>query len=357
MAMSEELRFGIVGAGMIAEYHIQAMKAVAGVRPVGVFGPTTERREAVARKYGIRSYASLNAMLADPEINAVAVASPSGRHAENSIAAARAGKHVMCEKPLETTPARSQSILDACSKAGVILAPIFQYRYGAGAALIEEAIRTGRFGRLLFSSARIKWFRPQSYYDSGAWRGTWELDGGGCLMNQSIHAIDLMIHFGGVPAEVYGIAATMTHAIEVEDAAAAVVRFAGGTLGVIESSTSCEPGFPLEVSVSGERGTATLTGDAISAWTFADREPLDEKVASAAATGMGDGSKDPKSINVAGHIKVIENMLRAARGDSSGLVNPLEARYPIDVICGIYESARVGRPIPLPWKPENPGAE
>jgi predicted dehydrogenase len=296
-------------------------------------------------------------MLADAEINAVAVASPSGCHAENSIAAARAGKHVMCEKPIETTPERAQSIIDACGKAGVVLAPIFQYRYGAGAALIEEAIRTGRFGRLLFSSARIKWFRPQSYYDSGAWRGTREFDGGGCLMNQSIHAIDLMLRFGGVPAEVYGAAAAMTHDIEVEDTAAAVVRFAGGALGVIESSTSCEPGFPLEVSVSGERGTATLAGDAISVWAFRDREPLDEKAAAAASGSLGDGSKDPKSINVAGHIKVIENMLRAIRGDSAGLVNPVEARYPIDVICGVYESARLGRPVPLPWKPEKRGTE
>ncbi|MDR1520229.1 MAG: Gfo/Idh/MocA family oxidoreductase [Planctomycetota bacterium] len=348
--MAEDLRFGIIGAGMIAEYHAQAMEAVAGVRPIGTFGVIPEQKEAFARKHGMKSYATLEEMLADREVNAVSIATPSGHHAENSIAAARAGKHVLCEKPLEITPAKAQTVIDACREADVILAPVFQYRHGDAAMLVKEAIAAGRFGRILFSSARVKWFRPQSYYDSGAWRGTWELDGGGCLMNQSIHAIDLMIWFAGVPIEVYGAAATLTHKIEVEDNAAALVRFANGVAGTIESSTSCEPGFPLEVQVSGERGTATLAGDRLAGWNFSDRHPLDERVP-ALASGMGDGGKDPKAINVAGHMRVIESLLRAARGDRSGIVNPLEARYPIDVICGIYEAKKLGRPVPLPWKP------
>ncbi|MDR1535757.1 MAG: Gfo/Idh/MocA family oxidoreductase [Planctomycetota bacterium] len=347
--MSEDLRFGIIGAGMIAEYHAQAMRAVPGVRPEGVFGVIPEQMEAFARKHQIKAYPSLEAMLADPGINAVSIATPSGHHGENSLAAARAGKHVMCEKPLEITPARAQDIIDACRTAGVILAPVFQYRYGEGAKLIREALAAGRFGRVLLSSARVKWFRPQSYYDSGAWRGTWELDGGGCLMNQSIHAIDLMIHFGGVPSEVYGAVATLTHKIEVEDNAVALVKFADGVAGTIESSTSCEPGFPPEVQVSGEKGTATLAGDRLVGWNFGDRHPLDGRVATL-STGMGDGGKDPKAISITGHIQVIEGLLGAVRGDRSGLVDPLEARYPLDVICGIYESARLGRPVPLPWQ-------
>ena len=349
--MTRELGFGIIGAGMIAEYHARAMQAAEGARPVGVFGGRTERRDDFARRHGIRSYASLDEMLADPEVQAVSIATPSGSHGESAIAGARAGKHVLCEKPLETTPARAQAIIDACRQAGVTLAPIFQYRHGAGASLIREALEAGRFGKVLFSSARIRWFRPQSYYDSGAWRGTWALDGGGCLMNQGIHAIDLMLLFGGAPSEVYGAAATLTHRIEVEDNAAALVRFANGAVGTIEASTSCEPGLPLEVSVSGERGTAVLTGDNISAWTFRDSHPLDARAASA-ASDTGNAASDPKAIKLDGHIQVIQGLARAAlQGDKSGVVDPLEARYPLDVICGIYESRKLGRPVPLPWKP------
>ena len=349
--MTREIGFGIVGAGMIAEYHAKAMEAAEGARPVGVFGGGEARRNDFAGRHGIKSYASLEDMLADPEVQAVSIASPSGSHGESAISCANAGKHVLCEKPLETTPARAQAIIDACRQAGVTLAPIFQYRHGAGARLIQEAIRVGRFGRMLFSSARLRWFRPQSYYDSGVWRGTWTLDGGGCLMNQGIHAIDLMILFGGVPYEVYGAAATLTHRIEVEDNAAAIVRFANGAVGTIEASTSCEPGLPLEVSVSGERGTAVLTGDGISSWVFRDSHPMDDRVASA-ASGSGDAASDPKAISLDGHIQTVQGMVRAILlGDRSGVIDPLEARHPLDVICGIYESQKLGRPVPLPWKP------
>lgn len=347
--MSQELCFGVVGAGMIADYHIQAMEGVEGARAKAVFGPTPERADALAKKHGLKAYYSLDAMLADPDINAVSIASPTGKHAEAAVAAAQAGRHILCEKPLDITPARGQEIIDACRKAGVILAPIFQYRYGFGAALIREALAKGRFGRVLFSSARIKWFRSQAYYDSGAWRGTWDLDGGGCLMNQSIHAIDLMVSFAGVPAQVFGTWATRSHAIKVEDVAVAMVRFENGVMGTIEASTACQPGFPLEVEVSGERGTATLRGDQIARWSFVDEDPMDAKAATVAGE-MGSGASDPKGISVEGHKQVIANMVKALRGDASGLVDPVEARYPIDIICGIYEAQKTGAPVALPWK-------
>lgn len=343
----KELRFGIIGSGMIAEFHMNAIRAAGNMRVKGSFsiGPNAV---AFAEQNGITAYASLEAMLADPGIDAVTIATPSGFHGDSAVAAAKAGKHVLCEKPVEITPEKAKRVVDACVANNVILAPVFQSRYGAGARLIRKAIDAGRFGKVLLSSAKVKWFRPQSYYDAADWRGTWEVDGGGCLMNQSIHAIDLMTWFGGVPSGVFGYWATKTHDIPVEDNAVGVVRFQGGVMGVIEASTSCAPGFPLEVSLSGERGSATLSADAITTWSFADDDPLDAEVAKLGSS-LGSGGSDPKGISIDGHVAVLRDMLRAVNGEKNDLVSGLEARHPIEIICGIYESAKTGCEIPLPY--------
>jgi predicted dehydrogenase len=284
--------------------------------------------------------------LATAPIDAVTVATPTGLHGTVAIPAARAGKHVLCEKPLDTTPERSRSIVDACRESGVLLAPVFQYRFGAGAVTLKRAIERNRFGRILFVSGRVKWWRPQSYYDSGAWRGTWALDGGGCLMNQSIHTIDLILHFGGSPDQVFGYTSTRTHTgIEVEDNACAVVRFRSGAIGVIESSTSCAPGFPLRIEVSGERGTAALEGDSIAEWCFADEEPGDEAIlASLKGRALGDGASDPKAISIEGHRLQIADLTRAILSGSPPAIDGAEATIPVELVCGIYESMRTGRP-------------
>lgn len=343
----KELCFGIIGSGMIAEFHLNAIRAAGNMRVKGSFsiGPNAVE---FAERNGIIAYASLEAMLADTEINAVTIATPSGYHGDSAVAAATAGKHVLCEKPVEITPEKARRVVDACVVNNVILAPVFQSRYGAGAQLIRKAIDTGRFGKVLLSSAKVKWFRPQSYYDAADWRGTWEVDGGGCLMNQSIHAIDLMTWFGGIPAGVSGYWSTQTHTVPVEDNAVGVVRFQGGVMGVIEASTSCAPGFPLEVSVSGERGTATLSADTVTTWSFADDDPLDADVAKI-GTSLGSGGSDPKGISIEGHVAVLRAMLRAVNGERNDLVSGLEARYPVEIICGIYESARTGREVSLPY--------
>lgn len=342
------LCFGIIGSGMIADYHLSAIKAAENIRVKGSFsiGPNAVE---FAEQNGITAYASLEAMLADPEIDAVTIATPSGYHGDAAVAAAKAGKHVLCEKPVEITPEKAKRVVDACVADKVILAPVFQSRYGVGARFIRRALDAGRFGKVLLCSAKVKWFRPQSYYDAADWRGTWEVDGGGCLMNQSIHAIDLMTWFGGVPAGVFGYWATRTHDIPVEDNAVGVVRFQGGVMGVIEASTSCAPGFPLEVSVSGERGTATLSADAVTAWNFVDDDPLDAEVAKLGSSSFGSGGSDPKGIRIDGHVAVLRDMLRAVKGEKNDLVSGLEARYPIEIICGIYESAKIGCEIPLPY--------
>jgi predicted dehydrogenase len=342
----DSVRFGIIGAGTIGAFHAEAIRAVDGARLTAVFDSVGERSRDFAAKHGIEAYADLDEFLARAPIDAVTVATPTGLHASVAIPSARAGKHVLCEKPLDTTTAKARSIVDACRQSGVILSPVFQSRFGTGATAMKKAIDAGRFGRLLFVSGRIKWLRSQAYYDSGAWRGTWELDGGGCLMNQSIHGIDLMLHFAGAPAEVFGYTATRTHArLEVEDNACAVIRYASGAMGVIESSTSCAPGFPQQIEVSGERGTAAIEGDAIVRWQFADSEPGDASVlAEMGGSSLGSGASDPKGISIEGHRRQIDDMVGAILRGTKPAVDGAEAQLPVELVCGIYESMKTGRP-------------
>ena len=341
-----KVRFGIIGAGVISAFHAEAIKGVKNALLTSVFDVDQARARQFAAQHGIESYDDLDRFLATAPIDAVTVATPTGLHAVVAIPAARAGKHVLCEKPLDTTPEKSQAIIDACRENGVILAPVFQYRFGAAAVTIKSAIQAGRFGRILFVSGRIKWLRTQEYYDSGAWRGTWALDGGGCLMNQSIHTIDLMIHFGGPPEQVFGYTATRTHTgIEVEDNACAVVRFKSGAMGVIESSTSCAPGLPLRIEVSGERGTAAIEADAIAEWRFADVEPGDKEIlASVEGRSLGDGASDPKAISVEGHRLQIADLTAAVLDASRPAIDGAQAKIPVELICGIYQSMKTGRP-------------
>lgn len=346
MSMSKNVRFGIIGAGMISHFHAKAVADAEGAELGGVFSPREESRKEFVSRHGGRAYGTLRELLADPAIDAVAIATPTGLHRDSAIPAAKAGKHVLCEKPLETTPERAQEIIDACRENNVMLAPVFQYRFSLAAMLVKKAVEQGRFGKILMANARIKWFRPQSYYDSGAWRGTRELDGGGCLMNQSIHAIDLLLHLAGTPSEVYGHAMTAAHKrIDVEDTAAAVIRFANGAVGVIESATSLAPGWPLEVEVSGTRGTARITAESLTVWDFADGDPLDEKAAALkTANAASSGASDPAAINTDGHRKIIEDLVKSIRGGAKAVIDGEEAKLPIELICGIYESVKTKMP-------------
>jgi len=341
-----KVRFGIVGAGMIANYHAEAIRTVPQAELVAVCGTNPARTKAFADKRGIAAYTDLDTFLAQAPIDAVTIATPTGLHEAVAVPAAKAGKHILCEKPLDVTPEKSQAIITACRQAGVILAPVFQYRFGHGAITVKKALDAGRFGKLLLVSGRIKWWRSQEYYDSGAWRGTWDLDGGGCLMNQSIHTIDLMLHFGGKPEQVFGYTATRTHTgIEVEDNACAVLRYENGALGVIEASTSCAPGFPLRIEVSGERGTAIIEGDTIIDWRFADTDPGDAAIlAQIGGRALGSGASDPKAISTEGHRLQIEDMTRAILTGTPPAIDGAEAKTPVELICGIYASMQSGRP-------------
>src|SRR4051794_39206199 len=273
--------FGIVGCGMIAEFHTKAIHEIPGARVVAAYSRSESNGAKIAGLAGggCRVFDDLDAMLALPEIDVVCVCTPSGAHLEPGVKAARAGKHVVVEKPLEITLPRCDAIIRACDEAGVRLCTIFPSRFSRANLALKTAIDTGRFGRLTLGDTYVKWWRTQEYYDSGGWRGTWSLDGGGALMNQAIHNVDLLLWLMGDVESVQALTATLAHLrIEVEDTAVAALRFKNGALGVIEAATSAFPGLLKRTEIHGERGSARVEQDDITLWDFQLKVPSDAEI-------------------------------------------------------------------------------
>ena len=247
--------FGIIGCGTIAHFHARAIADVRGAKLVACYDNVPAAADRLAEATGCKAYHDLDAMLADPAVEVVTIGTPSGAHCEPAVAAARAGKHVIVEKPLEITLRRCDQIIEACDKAGVVLSTIFPSRFHESSSELKRAIEQGRFGRLTLGDAIVKWYRTQDYYDSGAWRGTWQLDGGGALMNQAIHSVDLLTWLMGPVVEVRATTALLAHQrIAVEDVALATVAFANGAMGIIEASTAVYPGYLKRIEIHGDRG-------------------------------------------------------------------------------------------------------
>lgn len=342
------MKFGIIGAGMIADFHARAIGAMDGGTLHAVYGRRKEAVEELARAHGARAYTDLAAFLSDPELEIVTVATPSGAHLEPALAAAEAGKHVVVEKPLEVTVERVDRMIEVCRRAGVTLSGIFNRRFNPAVDALKTAVEEGRFGTLTMADAYVKWYRDQAYYDSGAWRGTWELDGGGAFMNQGIHTIDQLIYLAGDVRSVCATTACLTHAhIEVEDTGVAILEFRSGARGVIQCSTSCwsSHGHAAEVHLCGESGSAFLADDKFRVWEFQEPEPMDIDVKATLmldSAAAGQGAKDPKAIDFTGHQRNFEDVVRAIRAGREPLVDGEEARRAVALICAIYESAREG---------------
>ncbi len=346
--MSKTIQFGIVGTGTIAEFHAKAIASLPGVALAGVYSRNPEKAAEFAKRHGTAATSSLQELLALPGLDALCITTPSGSHAEAAIPALEAGKHLLCEKPLDVTLEKVDAIIAAAAKSKANLAAVFQMRFGAGAVRLKEAIEEGRFGRLTLCSCYIKWWRSQEYYDQGAWRGTRELDGGGVLFNQGIHGIDLLQWLVGMPEEVQARVATLAHErIEVEDTAAAVLRFPNGALGVIEGATSAWPGFSTRIEITGDRGSAILENDRLVFWKFADERPEDASVVDAGEAKLGSGASDPKAISIEGHRRQIEDLANAIREGRPPAVRGEDARNAVRIILGIYEAAAKGAPVRL----------
>ncbi|MEM9587832.1 MAG: Gfo/Idh/MocA family oxidoreductase [Planctomycetota bacterium] len=345
------LGIGIVGVGVIANFHARAVADAGGAHLVGCASRRPEATKEFAQKHSCRSFDSLEQMLADPEIDAISVCTPSGAHLEPALAAAQAGKHVVVEKPLEITTERCDKIIQACDAAGVRLAVTFQSRFHESSRLMKKAVQEGRFGKITMGDAYVKWYRSQEYYDSGAWRGTWELDGGGALMNQAIHSVDLLLWLMGDVAEISAMTATMTHErIEVEDVAVANLRFKSGALGVIEATTTAYPGALKRIEIAGSQGSAILEEEDIKQWDFADETEDDQRIRQSmiGKTETGGGASDPAAIGHHGHTALFEEFVQAVNENRPSQLDGHEGRRSVEVIRGIYESAKTGQRVILP---------
>ncbi len=341
---------GLVGCGMIANYHARAVGDASGAHLVGVCGRRKEAVAEFAASHDCHAYESLEAMLADPNVHAVSVCTPSGAHMDPAVAAANAGKHVIVEKPLEVTTERCDRIIEACAGNGVRLSVTFQSRFHESSKLMKSAIDAGRFGKVTMGDAYVKWYRTQEYYDSGAWRGTWDLDGGGALMNQAIHAVDLLLWLMGDVKEVYAMADTMTHErIEVEDIVIANLRFVNGALGVIEATTTAYPGMLKKIEICGSQGTAVLEEEDIITWDFAESTPDDDEIRRTMTgnTDSGGGASDPSAINHRGHTMLFEEVVASINEDRPSMLDGHEGRRSVQLIEAIYKSAKSGRAVKL----------
>jgi UDP-N-acetyl-2-amino-2-deoxyglucuronate dehydrogenase len=334
--------FGIVGTGVIAAIHADAIAMVPGARLAAVTDVAVGAGAAFAAAHGCAAEPDLDALLARPDVDVVSVCVPSGLHAEVGVRAARAGKHLAVEKPIDVTLDAADRLIDAARAAGVALTVISQHRFDPGLIEAKRLIDEGALGRLVLGEASTKWYRTQAYYDSAAWRGTHAMDGGS-LMNQGIHYVDLLRWCMGPVTEVTALCATQTHQIEVEDTSLAALRFSSGALGTIVASTSVFPGFAQRLEITGTEGTVTIEDGAIIRRAFGRGayEPGGPHGAAAAA-----GSK-PAAVDVASHAAQLEDLLTAIEAGREPAVTGESGRATLEIICAVYESARTGRAVTL----------
>ena len=354
--MSQVVRFGIIGCGEvgsslsgtdqyngIGEWHARYIREIPGAELAAVCDLNERNAQALAKKFGVKDfYLKYPELLARRDIDVVNICTPSGTHGEIAVAAARAGKHVILEKPMEVTLERADAITRACREAGVKLQVVFPFRFGRGMQAVKGAIGKGVFGKILLSNAACRRYRGQDYYKKSDWRGTWAMDGGGACMNQGIHIIDSYLYLMGAPRSVCAKMSTLGHpSAEVEDVAAAVIQFADGGLGMIEATTCAYPDFGDCIDLYGEKGSVILEGlpPQITRWEVMDSK---ERI------HLKDYEEEDEPHNpYCLHRAVIANMVNAVREGVDPDINGMEGRKSLEVIGAIYRSAREGKEVKL----------
>lgn len=339
------VRVALVGCGRISASHVSAIEKIDGLELVAVADAEIDRANEVAQRRGIPAFRTLEELLAAVDCDVVSVCTPSGLHPAHGITAARAGRHVVTEKPMAISLADADALVQACDAAGVHLFVVKQNRLNPPIQLLRRAVDKGRFGRIYVANTTVRWTRPQEYYDAAPWRGTWEFDGG-AIMNQASHYVDLMQWLVGPVESVVAKTATLARRIETEDTGMAVLRFRSGALGVIEVTVLTYPrNFEGSITILGEKGTVKIGGTAVNRveqWQFADYDD-DDKLIDAANTS-------PPTVYGFGHEGYYRNVLAVLRGEAKPGTDGREGRKSLELILGIYESAKTGREVPLPLR-------
>lgn len=339
---TKKLGFGIIGTGAIASHHAAAIRAYEGSELVAVCSGTASRAKQAQEKFGVQAYHELEEFLANPGIDVVCICTHSGAHMEPSIAAAKAGKHVLLEKPIEVSLDRADQLIAACREHGVKLGVIFQNRFNSGYIKVREAVKEGKLGKLIMGSAMINWYRDPAYYNTSHWKGTLQGDGGAALINQGIHTIDLLLDVMGDVESVYGQVKTVVHDIQGEDLGAAILNFKNGAMGTITGGTSLYPGYPERLEVYGENGSIILEGGKIKAWNVQGEAGHEEFQSS-----HGSGASDPMAIDFKLHLAQIKDMAEAIHENKDPLVTGEIGRKSLELILGIYQSSKEGKSIQL----------
>jgi len=341
-----KIGFGIVGCGGIAPWHVRGIKETPDAKLIAV----CDEKEKKAKKFGkendVDYYTNYQKMLKRSDLDVVSICTPSSLHPFQTIMAAKAGKHVLTEKPMAITLEDADKMIAACRKNKVRLGVIFQRRVIDIFRKVKEALDNDEIGKLILGDAYIKYYRSQAYYDSADWRGTWEFDGGGALMNQCIHLIDLLLWYMGPVETIYGYAATLARKIEVEDTSVAVLRFKNGALSVIEGTTSVFPEtIPPRIELHGQKGSIMIEGEEIKRWVVEDKDGK-EKDKLSELKASGEISSQPIDV-MSGHTIQIKDMVEAIKQDREPIVNGEEGRRSIEIILSIYRSSQTGKPIRL----------
>ncbi len=340
--------FGIIGAGLIADFHARAIGDIPNAKLIGCCDKIPQRAKNLADKFDVRTFDGYEEMLKSDQIDIVTIATPSGFHKEPTVAAAEAGKHVICEKPLDITLERIDAMTEAHEKSGTRLGGIFPYRFNDMMVPLREAINSGRFGVITYAGIYVPWWRTDEYYKD-SWHGTWKLDGGGALMNQSIHMVDMLCDVMPPIESLQAFTATLGHPqIETEDTAAAVLRYTTGALGVIYGTTASYPGQFRRFEITGTKGTVINVENSITLWQFADEKPEDEQIRKKFGEIEGGGGvADPAAISYQNHTRNFQAFIEALESGGDFWISGPEARKAVEVILAIYKSAKEQKPVKL----------
>ena len=334
--MGKKYGFGIIGCGIISKWHADAIMSIEDAVLIGATDNKKENADEFAKNYSCKFFSSIDEMLACDEIDIVCICTPSGLHAPMAIKVANSGKHFVLEKPMAITKEQLKDIIDACEKNGAKGAVVSQLRFTQAVQTVKKAIENGELGDIVVADVYMKYFRSAEYYKSAGWRGTWEMDGGGALMNQGIHGIDMLLYLAGPAKSVMGMCRTLARDIEVEDTANILVQFESGAIGVIQGTTSVDPGYPMRIEISGTRGTVVIDDGNITRWDVDGKKLEEDK-----------NKQDSKIETTDNHALQIQDLINAIKEDRRPLVDIYEGKRPVDVILGAYESSRTGKMVEM----------
>lgn len=337
-------RWGIIGCGNIARVHAKALQELRGARLVACMDRSEEAAKKFAKQFQILWYTDLDKLLENIDI--ISVCTPSGNRRDIVLEAARKGVHVITEKPIEISLSAIDQMIEAADKHSIVLGCILQSRFGRAAQKLKTLLDTNKLGRVVMAEVDVRWFRSEEYYASADWRGTWEYDGGGVLMNQSIHTIDLMQWYLGPVKQISGWTRTLARHIEVEDTGVATLEFQNGTLGVIKGSTAIMPGFARKLGIYGSEGSAEIVGETLFHYNTKNPGGI------VLAEEDGDTSSNPMGFSHQNHKRQFTDFLRAILEGRAPLVDGVEARKAVEIILGIYKSSRENKVVKLPLDPE-----